>query len=252
MKIVLKNNEKKFEADLAEPIDISIPIRDGAKNPNCFWAPVPEFAPVRAEGFVGATSEGGPVNFFNIKLNPHGNGTHTECVGHIAESRYSINRCLTSFHHLVKLVTVFPTKQADGDRVILREQIEAVFKKNEAAAIAVRTQPNDDFKGVTNYSGANPPYIHHEAVAYLAACGVEHLLIDLPSVDREEDGGKLLAHKAFWKYPDQIRENCTITELFYATNDIKDDLYLLQFQVLNIDLDVSPSRPVLYKLKEIN
>ena len=80
----------------------------------------------------------------------------------------------------------------------MREQLAEVFKKNEAPAIAIRTQPNDELKRVTNYSGANPPYLHHEAAAYLVECGVEHLLIDLPSVDREEDEGKLSAHKTFW------------------------------------------------------
>ena len=80
-------------------------------------------------------------------------------------------------------------------------------------------------------------------------CGVEHLLIDLPSVDREEDEGKLLAHKAFWQYPDNIRRNATITELFYATPELKDDLYLLNLQIISLDLDVSPSKPTLYKLK---
>ena len=211
---------------------------------------MPEFEPVRAGDFVGSTKEGGLVNFFNIKLNPHGNGTHTECVGHIAKEKFSINDCLTSFHYMIKLVTIFPTKLENGDKVILRHQLEEVFEKNETPAIAIRTQPNDDLKAKTNYSGANPPYIHFEAIEYLVECGVQHLLVDLPSVDREEDDGKLLAHRAFWQYPDNVRKNSTITELFHATNQIKDDLYLLALQVISLDLDVSPSKPVLYKLKE--
>ena len=251
MKIVFKKNGKKYKANLSKPIDISIPIKNGMKNPNCFWAPAPEFSPVRADSFVGDTREGGVVNFFNIKINPHGNGTHTECVGHITKERYFINECLTSYHHLVKLVSIFPQKQPNGDRVIMREQLAEVFSKNEAPAIAIRTQPNDEFKRVTNYSGANPPYLHHEAAAYLVECGVEHLLIDLPSVDREQDEGKLSAHKVFWDFSGKLRKNTTITELFCATNDIKDDLYLLQFNILNIELDVSPSRPILYKLKTL-
>ena len=251
MKVVLKHKRKKYQADLSKPLDISIPIRNGAGNPNCFWAPVPEFEPVRTDSFVGSTAEGGLVNFFNIKLNPHGNGTHTECVGHIAKEKLSIINCLTSHHHFVKLVSVYPTKLENGDRVITKEQMKAVFKKNEAPAIAIRTQPNDNLKRITNYSGGNPPYLHHEAVEYLVNCGVEHLLIDLPSVDREEDEGKLLAHKAFWQYPDNTRRNATITELFYATSELKDDLYLLNLQIISLDLDVSPSKPTLYKLKLI-
>ena len=109
------------------------------KNPNCFWAPPPEFYPVRTEEFVGSTAEGGLVNFYNIKINPHGNGTHTECVGHITKERYFINECLTSYHHLVKLVSVFPQKQPNGDRVIMREQLAEVFEKNKEEMARIQT-----------------------------------------------------------------------------------------------------------------
>jgi hypothetical protein len=88
-------------------------------------------------------------------------------------------------------------------------------------------------------------------MAYLVYRGYEHLLIDTPSVDRERDEAKFLAHKAFWKYPGSVRKNSTITELIYVDNEIEDGLYLLQFNVLNIELDASPSRPLLYDLMEV-
>jgi kynurenine formamidase len=122
---------------------------------------------------------------------------------------------------------------------------------SQAKAIIIRTQPNDIDKEARNYSGTNPPYISDEAVAFLVYKGFEHLLIDLPSVDREEDGAKFLAHKAFWKYPGSVRKYSTITELIYVANEIEDGLYLLQLNVLNIETDASPSRPILYSLVEI-
>jgi kynurenine formamidase len=88
--------------------------------------------------------------------------------------------------------------------------------------------------------------LHHEAAKYLVERGVQHLLLDLPSVDREEDGGQLLAHRAFWQYPEAVRKHCTITELIYVPNEIKDGFYLLNLQTASFDLDVSPSRPVLF------
>ena len=106
----------------------------------------------------------------------------------------------------------------------------------------------------THYSGFNPPYMAADAMEYIVSCGVEHLLIDLPSVDREEDGGKLLAHKAFWKYPEtkqDRREKCTLSELIYVDNGIKDGFYLLNIQIASFEIDVSPSKPVLYELKEL-
>ena len=102
---------------------------------------------------------------------------------------------------------------------------------------------------ITNYSGANPPYLHHKAISYLVERGVEHLLLDLPSVDREEDGGQLLGHRAFWQYPESPRAHCTITELIYVNNSIRDGLYLLNLQVASFEIDASPSKPVLYALE---
>ncbi len=248
MKIPISYQGRKFNADLNKPLDISIPINPGIENVNCFYAPPVEYFPVIAGDFVGSREMGGLLNFFNVKINPHGNGTHTECVGHIAKEKFTINQCLKKFHFICKLISVYPQKTENGDSVIFKRQLEDFFEDGASNVLAIRTLPNDDLKLKTNYSGANPPYMHHEAIAYLVEQGVEHLLIDLPSVDREQDDGKLLAHKAFWQYPDNVRRNCTISELIYAKNEIKDGLYLLNLQIASFELDVSPSKPILYEL----
>lgn len=246
MEINFLQNGQRYSADLSAPVDISIPVRDGAENPNCFWAPMPEFSPVVAGDFVGSTAKGGAVNFFNVRINPHGNGTHTECVGHIARERFVLLECLQEHHFFAKLVSVYPQKTADGDRVIFRETLQELIAENEAKALVIRTLPNNEDKKRTNWSGSNPPYLHHEAIAWLVECGIEHLLLDLPSVDREEDGGKLLGHRAFWQYPEAIRAHCTITEMVYVPNAVRDGYYLLNLQTASFDLDASPSKPVLY------
>lgn len=237
-----------YKADLNKPLDISIALKDGMDNPNCFYAPYPEMSPVQAGDFIGSTQKGGVVNFFNITFNPHGNGTHTECVGHIAKEPYRINESLRSFHFIAKLVSLYPSRLDNGDRRIELQQIKDILHPGEVKALIIRTLPNEDWKQRHSYSGTNPPYIHEDAISYLVDCGIEHLLVDIPSVDREEDGGLLSAHRAFWIYPDNVRENCTISELIYVQNDIKDGLYLLNLQVANIELDVSPSKPVLFAL----
>lgn len=250
MKITFARLGQTFSADLSRPIDLAIPLCDGLENPNCFWAPPVEFSPVRAGDFVGSTAEGGPVNFFNVRVNPHGNGTHTECVGHIARERFVLQECLREHHFLAKIVSLYPQRTDDGDRVILQNQIAEIFGANEADALIVRTLPNGDLKLRAQYSGTNPPYLHHEAAQYLADCGLKHLLLDLPSVDREEDGGLLLAHRAFWKYPENTRTDCTITELIFVPNHIRDGYYLLNLQTTALDLDASPSKPVVFELDE--
>lgn len=240
-----------YRTDLSKPIDISIRIKNGVDNPSAYHAPLVEISPVVMDNFIGDISQGGIVNYKNIKINPHGNGTHTECVGHISKEEYLINQCLKEYMFLAELITVSPMKLENGDSVITQNEVNHVGNLSQAKAIIIRTQPNDIDKESRNYSGTNPPYISDEAVAFLVYKGFEHLLIDLPSVDREEDGAKFLAHKAFWKYPGSVRKYSTITELIYVANEIEDGLYLLQLNVLNIETDASPSRPILYSLVEI-
>jgi kynurenine formamidase len=160
-----------------------------------------------------------------------------------------LHECLREHHFLAKLVSIYPQKTENGDRVIFRTQLEDLWDESAPKAFIIRTLPNDDLKKRNTYSGANPPYLHHEAMAFLVEKGIEHLLLDLPSVDREEDGGALLAHRAFWQYPEAVRTHCTITEMIYVPNELKDGLYLLNLQTASFDLDVSPSKPVLYKCK---
>jgi len=239
---------KQYSVDFSKPLDIGLPLKPGLDNPNCFYAPPFEAAPLRAGDFVGDTREGGVVNFFNVRLNPHGNGTHTECVGHLTKERLTINASLQNFHYFARVVSIMPTRMPNGDRVILREQLEDWKKEDIPPAFIIRTIPNDRLKRAANYSGSNPPYLEEAAIKRLVDLGVQHLLLDLPSVDREEDDGKLVAHKAFWQYPEHTRLDATITELIFVPNAIKDGLYLLNLQIAAFELDAAPSKPVLYKL----
>lgn len=249
MNVKLSFNGRNYEADMTQPLDISIPLREGHNTVNCFYAPYMETSPVVAGDFIGSTKQGGPLNFLNVRLNPHGNGTHTECVGHIAEESFTINQCLKQFHFPALLISIYPQKQKNGDRVITADQLKEVLNgESLPEALIIRTMPNDDYKLSTNYSGSNPPYFDAEGIEWLVEQGIKHLLIDLPSVDREEDGGALSAHKAFWQYQRHIRTDSTITELIYVNNSIADGFYLLNIQIASFEIDVSPSKPVLYRL----
>jgi kynurenine formamidase len=240
---------KELQADLTKPLDISIPLADGVEQVNCFYAPHFATEPVIAGDFIGSTAKGGLLNFLNVRLNPHGNGTHTECVGHIAQKPFSINQQLRQFHFLGRLISLYPVRQENGDRVILRSQLEELDWDADVPALILRTLPNESDKLKRNYSGTNPPYIHQEAIEWMVEKGIRHFLLDLPSVDREEDGGKLAAHRAFWQYPDTEkagRTDCTITELIFVPNTIKDGRYLVNIQIASFEMDASPSKPVLY------
>lgn len=237
-----------YEADLSEPIDISIPLVHQAAGPKCFGAPNVDISPVVVDDWVGSTAAGSPVNFYNVQLNPHGNGTHTECVGHISKKAVHLSDVLKHSLCTAQLVTVTPTNSSDGDRVITEKLLRAVSLTDGVAAIIIRTNPNDDSKLTRDYTGTNPPYLTKEAVEYILSTGVDHLLLDLPSIDREADGGQLVGHKTFWSYPATIDKKKTVTEMVYVNNSVPDGLYLCDIQTINIELDASPSRPILYKL----
>jgi hypothetical protein len=82
------------------------------------------------------------------------------------------------------------------------------------------------------------------------------LLIDLPSVDKENDEGKLLSHKAFWKVTNvnhlnsDARMHCTITELIYVPQTVADGDYFLNLQIASFENDASPSKPILYQIQK--
>ncbi len=251
MIVSLQLQGQAYQVDLNQAIDISIPLVPGPNGPNCFWAPYFEAEPVRMGTFVGSTLEGGPVNFLNLRLNPHGNGTHTECVGHIAKEPYTINQSLRQHFHLAALVSIYPAQLDNGDRIITLEQIQLAadgLLKPGTKAFIIRTLPNENTKKYVHYSGSNPCYMAHEAATWLVEQGIDHLLIDLPSVDREEDQGLLLAHHAFWQYPHATRAEATITELIFVPLQVKDGNYLLNLVTGPFEIDAAPSKPLLFSL----
>jgi len=250
LKAIINNS---FEIELSIPIVISIPLTNPHANPIACYIEKPQIEPVRFGDWIGKVSEGSSTNFNNIFFNPHGHGTHTECVGHITKEFYSINQCLKQFFFTADLISVEPEKR-DEDFVITKAQIEKGLNGVIPQAIIIRTLPNPESKTHKNYSNTNPPYLLEEASIFIRESGIQHLLIDLPSVDRENDEGRLLAHKAFWNVKDTNRLNAdarmdsTITEMIYVQDSIEDGRYLLNLQIASFENDASPSKPVLYAL----
>ncbi len=250
MQIRVHHSGQDYTVDLDQPIDISIPLISGAEGPNCFWAPPFETSPLKAGDFIGSLEAGAPVNFYNIKLNPHGNGTHTECVGHIKKGNYSINDSLKRFHFITQLITVLPQKIENDDRIVNKSQVIPYLSK-DINALIIRTQPNHPDKLNKVYSGTNPCYLDHQLVKELVERGINHLIVDLPSIDKEEDGGELLAHHAFWIEGEKIHDDRTITEMVFVPDSIKDGNYFLNIQITSMILDASPSKLLLYELIKI-
>ncbi|EAR02331.1 cyclase family protein [Maribacter sp. HTCC2170] len=249
MKATIKVNNRNHTIDLSRALDISIPMKGGESDVNAWYIDHSKIEPHTEGEFVGAVSKGAVVNFNDIWFNPHSHGTHTECVGHITEEFHSVNKNLKNYFFLAEVITIAPEKFHD-DFVISKKQLQYAFGNKKRDAVIIRTLPNLRDKTSKQYSNTNPPYLLEEAAQFLVNKGVEHLLVDLPSVDREKDNGELLAHRAFWNVGGKMRKNATITEFIYVSNKIDDGTYFLNLQMAPFENDASPSRPVLYEIEK--
>ena len=141
-----------------------------------------------------------------------------------------------------------------GERINEESESAALSSDDEMFALIVRTLPNDDGKLTCEYLEIIPPFFTTEAMEFIAE-NFKHLLVDLPSVDRIFDEGKLANHRIFWNVEqgsfetnDRSRINSTITELIYVPNEIEDGNYLMNLQIAPFVSDTSPSRPLLFQM----
>jgi kynurenine formamidase len=176
-------------------------------------------------------------------------------VGHITRELVSIERALSRYWWTAHVITITPATSSatndieqKGDSIITLQQVQQALGNSIPEAVIIRTLPNTTDKKSRVYSNTNFTYMHPDAAQWLATQGVQHLLVDMPSIDREEDQGKLLAHHAFWNYPSEPRMEATITEMIFVEDNVVDGLYMLNLQVASFRNDAAPSRPVLYSL----
>lgn len=247
MKAIVEYNSRKITVDISNPIDISIPIDPKKQNVNAWYIDDPKIFPQEFDGEAVKVSEGAVVNFNNIHFNPHSHVTHTECVGHITDKVHSVNKNLKYFIFLAEVVTIAPLFH-NGDFIIGVKQLTRALRNKKRDAIVIRTLPNLEDKKSMQYSNTNPTYLSEKAAIYLREKGIKHLLIDLPSVDKEKDDGNLLSHNAFWNTAGKVRMDATITEFIYVPNTVEDGEYLLNLMIAPFENDATPSKPVLYEI----
>jgi kynurenine formamidase len=241
--------------------DISIPLRFNEAQPTFFGAPAASAQPITAGSFLGDVRHGGSCNCFVHTLAPHCNGTHTECVGHITQERLSVRDLAIRHFSAALLISVTPEASGDipGDRVIsLAVLLKALGRASlrDYQALVVRTLPNDSTKLACNYdAGPMPAYFSLEAMRHIVEHGIDTLVVDLPSLDRAQDGGKLAAHRIFWGMPagstsaaTVTRPHATVTEMTFIDDAVADGPYLLNLQVAPFVIDAAPSRPILLPL----
>ncbi|WP_218597663.1 cyclase family protein [Polaribacter sp. NJDZ03] len=247
MKATVEYNSRKIEINISKPIDISIAIDVKKNNINAWGIDDPKIEPEKYDDYEVSVANGAVVNFNNIHFNPHSHITHTECVGHITKEVHSVNQHLKYFIFLAEVVTIAPLFH-NGDFLIGVKQLKHALGNKKRDAVVIRTLPNLEEKKSMKYFNTNPTYLSEKAAIYLREKGIKHLLIDLPSVDKEKDGGRLLSHNAFWNTGGKLRMDATITEFIYVPNDVEDGEYLLNLMIAPFENDATPSKPILYKI----
>ena len=244
--------------------NLSIRVQpNSAENVNAFGLPGVDEKGFRAGEFVGSIDEGGYLNCKVLTIAPHGMGTHTESIRHIVADGPAICDIVPLAPFKVHLVTISPVllgttsesySVGHAEDLVLSEGAlgPLLSQSTEVEGLVVRTSV-DANKLVTNYTGTNPPYFTTEAMRLISA-RFEHLLVDLPSVDREADDGLLLNHRAFWKVPTGSTSlssintsRRSITEMIYVPSQLEDGEYWCFIAVPNIDTDALPSRVLLWK-----
>lgn len=247
MQITIEHLGRRYRTDLQKGIDLSSILGKPGMELKAWHSPDVQISAVKSGDWVGSIKKGSSVNFYDIRFNPHGNGSHTETYGHISPLHESVNDHLKNHHFIARLVHLSPEQKGE-DKIVTWRALQEKVKKWNVEALIVKT---GDYPLGYDFSATNPPYFDHHVLEFVREMGIQHFLTDLPSVDREEDGGKLLSHKAFWNYPEEPREGATISELLHIPSSAKEGLYLLNLQVAAFQNDASPCRPVIYPLEEL-
>lgn len=238
-------------------VSIARRLKPGGAQPSAFGAPPSTEQPYRAGDWIGSVDAGGSCNCFVLSVNPHCNGTHTESIGHVTRKRESVLD--TGVHlapFLARLVTLKPSEASNVEDRYEPEPV-ASDRLIDAATLRLCLASLAPLPGlilrVLDADEKPTPYFSHEAMRLIRDWGADHLLINLPSVDRAEDEGLLTCHRIFWNLSKGETEadaeaytNKTITELIHVPDHVPDGIYAVQIQLPPIEADALPSEVLIY------
>ena len=264
---------KNFSIDTKKGFSLASGLDFNGPQINHFGVPAAKATTIEMGGFVGDTARGGSCNVKTLEIIPHCHGTHTESVSHIVDELIKPSNCVSSLlpARLISVTPVAASQTADSyepeltetDRIIDKKTLELALADTPSdwcEALLIRTLPNDSDKLSRHYSSEQePPFFSHEAMTFINEKGVQHLLVDFPSLDRQYDEGKLSNHRLYWSVEssehnlsETTQSLKTVTELIFVNDEIQDGVYVLNLQLIDFEVDAVPSRPLLYPVSSID
>ncbi|MGR9108051.1 MAG: cyclase family protein, partial [Gammaproteobacteria bacterium] len=193
---------RRLQIDSQKGFDLSLPFCFAGEGLTAFGAPQPGAETYRVRDFIGNTREGGSCNVQRLSLIPHCQGTHTECVGHLLDEPVSVCELLQDSWIPATLLSVKTeaVSESSGDyrpkpeaqdvwitKAAFEEAIASFPNRSFHEALILRTLPNEASKRTRRYTDA--AYFSNDAMEEIVRHEVRHLLVDLPSIDRLDDGG---------------------------------------------------------------
>ena len=244
--IEIEWNGRRYRSRAPAAADLAIPLAFDGAGPLAFGAEPARAEPLAMPGFSGRVASGASCNASVLTVTPHGNGTHTESVAHVTDGGPAVPALLAGGWMPARLASVEAASGAIGAGALA--EALAAARADGCAAFILRTRPNDARKLSRRYGADEPPaHLAAGAAQALADAGIEHLLVDLPSLDRLDDPA-LPAHRAFFGLagdaPRAARRRCTVTEFIYAPDELPDGLYLVDIQCPRWQIEAVPSRPL--------
>jgi arylformamidase len=260
---------QKVRVALDRGVSLAIAVDFGAAGPRHFGAAAPASKAFAAGNFSGSVATGASANCSTITLTPHCQMTHTESVAHLTRESGDTWRVVPRGLLPAVVVSVMPEPARETaestdpqpwgtDVLITKRRLRAAWPMGrmiDPVAAVIRTLPNEAAKRTRDYSDLVPPYLTREAVEWLVEKRIEHLVLDVPSLDRTHDEGRLVGHRLFFGLPagstargDAARSRATITELAFIPDEVPDGPCILSLAVPAIGGDAVPSQPIVYPL----
>jgi len=237
------------------------------ESPNIFHLPLITSKTFELENqFTGDVRKGGSCNLDVLNYIPH-NLTHVETAAHIVS--YDCNPPwiadipAENFSGIVYVIDLTDIRIEQG-RLISRNEIERKLRNNRlpVTMLAIKTKasefPQDyDFsdKGFIALDAEAAKGIHdYSIVINSKKFIIDCLILDLPSIDPERDGGKLSAHRSYFGLPEtghysQNVEKRILIELAYFS-EIEEGYYYAVLTPSRFQTNAAATEILFWPLRE--